>query len=183
MKASLLIVIILALSSCGKKGVVMEPTSMGIVDSLKTKSEAIVVKEVSEQVCIDDLLKTEMNEKEKIRRVLTNTDISYCNGMRVRLKVFKMKDGNLRVYGMADSSSGKRTCLRDGADFKRKSILGNYEGSLIGDGIKISLSGHEYTSDNEIIKRKGSNLYFEDQSFKGDMGFFENNELVCTSMP
>ena len=184
MKAFLLIILVFNFSSCGKKGVIMDPTSMGIVDSLKIKSEASVVKEVSEQICIDELLKSEMSDKEEIKRVITDTDISYCNGMRVRLKVFKMKDKKLRVYGLAESTSGKRSCLRGGRDFKKNVTLGtNYEGTLIGDGIKISLGGHEYTTSNKLVQVKRGNVYFNDTSFKGDMGFFENNELVCTSRP
>lgn len=181
MKALLLILLVLAVSSCGKKGVVMEPSSMGIVDSLTGKKDFDITKVVNEQACIDDLLKSEMNEKEFIKKVVTDTDINYCNGLRVRLKVFKMNEGKLRVYGFAESSSGKSTCLRDGSDFN-KVFLRGYEGTLNGDGIKISLGGHLYTAEKKLIKsdrRKTKYVSFDVASFEGEMGFFENNDLKC----
>ena len=181
MKTFLLIILVLGLSSCGKNGVVMEPTSMGIVDSLTYKKDFTSVKIVNEQVCIDDLLETEINEKEYVKKVITDTDISYCDGLRVRLKVFKMNDGRLRVYGFASSKSGKNSCLRDGKDFNKVFFLG-YEGSLKGDGINISLGGHSYTPAKTLIKsekHKSGYVKYDVASFKGEMGFFENNKLVC----
>lgn len=181
MKALLLILLVLSISACGKKGVVMEPSSMGIVDSLTGKKDFDITKVVNEQVCIDDLLKSEMGEKEYIKKVITDTDVSYCNGLRVRLKVFKMNGGKLRVYGFAESSSGKSSCLRDGSDFNKVFLLG-YEGTLNGDGIKISLGGHLYTAEKKLIKsdrRKTKYVDFDVASFEGEMGFFENNDLKC----
>jgi hypothetical protein len=181
MKNLLLILFILSVSSCGKKGVVMEPSSMGIVDSLTGKKDFDTTEIVNEQTCIDDILKSELSEKEYIKNVITDADINYCNGLRVRLKVFKMNAGKLRVYGFAESSSGKSSCLRDGSDFNKVIILG-YEGTLHGDGIKISLGGHLYTAEKKLIKsgrRKTKYVDFDVASFKGEMGFYENNDLKC----
>ena len=53
-----------------------------------------------------------------------------------------------------------------------------------GDGIKISLGGHEYTKEQKLMKNAGFKdkfVNFEETSFAGDMGFFENNELKCWS--
>lgn len=181
MKAFLIIILVFGLSACGKKGVVMEPSSMGIVDALTFKKDFTTVKIVNEQVCIDDLLESEINEKEYVKRVITDADISYCDGLRVRMKVYKMNDGKLRVYGFALSTSGKSSCLRDGKDFNKVFFLG-YEGTLKGDGINISLGGHSYTPSKTLIKsekRRSGYVNFNVASFKGEMGFFENNKLVC----
>lgn len=181
MQNFLLIILIFSISSCGRKGVVMEPSSMGIVDSLVSKKDIINIKEVNDKVCIDDILKIEMNEKESIKKVITDTDVIYCNGLRVRLKVFKMNASKLRVYGFAESSSGKSSCLRDGSDFKNYLYFG-HTGTLTGDGIKISLGGHSYTAEKKLIKsdqRKMKYVKFDIASFEGEMGFFENNNLSC----
>lgn len=182
MKTLLILMLALAVSSCGKKGVTMEPSSMGIVDSLTGKKDFEAAKIVNEQVCIDDMIKTELNEKEYIKKVEEDADISYCNGLRVRVKIFKIKgDSKLRAYGYAQSSSGKSTCLRDGSDFDKTMFLG-YEGTLNGDGIKISLGGHMYTSEKKLIKsdrRKTKFVKFDVASFEGEMGFFEDGELKC----
>lgn len=182
MKALLLILLVLTVSSCGKKGVVMEPSSMGIVDSLTGKKDFEIHKLINETTCIDDMLKSELGEKEQIKKVVTDTDINYCNGLRVRVKVFKISGGEkLRAYGFAESSSGKSSCLRDGSDFNKVMFLG-YEGTLNGDGIKISLGGHLYSTDKKLIKSdrlKTKFVSFDVASFSGEMGFFENSELKC----
>ena len=69
MKAFFIIVFVLGLSACGKKGVEMDPRT---VDALTLKKESATIKIVNEQVCIDDLLASEMNEKEYAKRVITN---------------------------------------------------------------------------------------------------------------
>ena len=184
MKTFLLIILVLGLSSCGKKGVVMEPSSMGIVDALTLKKDFTTVKIVNEQVCIDDLLEAEKNKNEYVKKVMTDTDISYCNGLRVRLKVYKMNDGKLRVYGFASSTSGKNSCLRDGKDFNKVFLLG-YEGTPKGDGINISLGGHSYTPAKTLIKsnkRQSGYVGFNIASFRGEIGFFENGELTCSEI-
>lgn len=180
MKALLILTLVLAVSSCGKKGVEMEPSSMGIVDSLTGKKDFEIPKVVNEVTCIDDMLKAELGEKEKVKKVLTDTDINYCNGLRVRLKVFKISGDKMRAYGFAESSSGKSSCLKDGSDFN-KVFLRGYEGTLHGDGIKISLGGHVYL-ESKLIKTDGfKNKYvdFDVAAFSGEMGFFENNKLKC----
>lgn len=180
MKALLILTLVLSVSSCGKKGVVMEPSSMGIVDSLTGKKDFVAPKVVNEVTCIDEMLKLELGEKETVKKVLTDSDINYCNGLRVRVKIFKISGDKMRAYGFAESSSGKSSCLKDGSDFN-KVFLRGYEGTLNGDGIKISLGGHTY-KDSKLIKgdnRKDKYVDFDVASFSGEMGFFENNNLKC----
>lgn len=184
MKAFIILTLVFAVSSCGKKGVVMEPSSIGIVDSLTAKKDFVVPKVVNEVTCIDDMMKEELNEKQSVKKVMVDTDITYCNGYRVRVKVLKITgDKKLRVYGFAESTSKKSSCLKEGSDFN-KVFLRGYEGTLNGDGIKISLGGHEYSKEQKLMKNAGFKdkfVNFEETSFAGDMGFFENNELKCWS--
>jgi hypothetical protein len=180
MKSHFILMLVLTVLSCGKKGVEMEPSSMGIVDSLTGKKDFVAPKVVDEVTCIDEMLKAELGEKEIVKKVLTDADINYCNGLRVRLKIFKISSDKIRVYGFAESSSGKSSCLKDGSDFN-KVFLRGYEGTLNGDGIKVSLGGHTYTN-SKLVKSNGfKNKYvdFDIASFSGEMGFFENNELKC----
>lgn len=180
MKALLILTLVLTVTACGKKGVVMEPSSMGVVDSLTGKKDFEFKKLVNEVNCIDDMLKAELGEKEIVKKVLTDTDISYCNGLRVRIKIFKTSGDKIRAYGFAESSSGKSSCIKDGSDFN-KALFRGYEGTLHGDGITISLGGHTYAG-SKLIKsdgRKNKYVDFDIASFTGEMGFFENNVLKC----
>lgn len=181
MKNCLSIVILgLLVISCGKKGS-NEPGSMGIVDTLTTKKNFASEKVVDEKNCIDDVLIRELGEKDFVRKVVDDSDISFCNGLRVRVKILKISNGELRVYGYAESTTGKMSCLRQGGDFQRFPFLGD-QGTLIGDKIKISLGGHEYTSEGKLVKSdrfKGKFVKFDMASYSGEMGFFENNKLKC----
>lgn len=185
MKALIFLTLVLSVVSCGKKGVVEDPGSIGIVDSLSAKKDFVVPKVVNEVTCIDDILKAELSEKDKVEEVLVDTDINYCNGLRVRLKVLKIEgDKKLRAYGFAESSSGKSSCVRDGSDFNKAPLQAKYEGTLNGDGIKISLGSHKYGKDSKLEKTSwlsSKYIKFEATSFDGELGFFENNELKCWS--
>lgn len=166
--------------SCGKKGT-SEPGSMGIVDTLTTKKNFSSDKLVDEINCIDNVLVKELGEKDVVKKVLDDSDISFCNGLRVRVKIFKISNGELRVYGFAESTSGRKSCLRQSGDFQRFPFLGD-QGTLFGDKIKISLGGHEYTSEGKLIKSdrfKGKYVKFDMASYSGEMGFFESNKLKC----
>ena len=170
----------LMLISCGKK-VSSEPKSMGIVDSLTSQKGFSSSKLIDEKTCIDDELLKDLGENEIVKKVIDNSDISFCNGLRVRLKILKMSSGDLRVYGFASSSSGKMSCLKQGTDFQRFPLLGD-QGTLVGDKIKISLGGHEYDSENKLIKSKrfkGKFVKFDMTDYSGEMGFFEGNKLKC----
>ncbi len=181
MKKCLSIMILgLLVISCGKKGS-SEPGSMGIVDTLSTKKNFAAEKIVDEKNCIDDALLSELGEKDVVKKVTDDSDISFCNGLRVRVKIFKISNGELRVYGYAESTSGKMSCLRQSGDFQRIPLLGD-QGTLIGDKIKISLGGHEYTSEGKLVKSdrfKGKFVKFDMASYSGEMGFFESNKLKC----
>ncbi len=181
MKKCLLIMILgLVLISCGKKGT-DQPGSMGIVDTLTSKKSFTSDKKIDEKNCIDDALIRELGENDTVKKVVDDSDISFCNGLRVRIKTFKISNGEFRVYGYAESTSKKMSCLREGSDLKRFPLLG-VQGTLVGDKINISLGGHEYSADGKLItsKRfKGKFVKFDVASFSGEMGFFEANQLKC----
>lgn len=181
MKKCLSILILgLLVISCGKKGST-QPNSMGIVDTLTTKKNFSSEKIVDDKNCIDDVLLKELGEKETVKKVVDDADISFCNGLRVRVKIFKISNGELRVYGFAESTTGKMSCLKQSGDFQRFPFLGD-QGTLFGDKIKISLGGHEYTSEGKLIKSnrfKAKYVRFDVASYSGEMGFFESNKLKC----
>lgn len=183
MKTNLLLTLALGavLISCGKKEAITEPSSMGIVESLSTKKTFEPAKSINEETCIDETMKKELGEKEVVKKVLADSDINFCNGLRVRVKIFKVSNSDIRVYGFAESSSGKLSCLKHGRDFTKFPLLG-YQGTLLGNGIKISLGGHQYTSDNKLItsdKLKAKHVQFDVATYEGEMGFFENDSLKC----
>lgn len=198
MKSTLLLALIAStvLVSCGKKEYILGPesTSSSTSNSSTTgKAEQIPGKKpvvdpktqpvVDDKICIDNAKEKDMEEKEKITDITDDADIVYCNGLRVRLKIFKFSTGEYRAYGYAISSSGRQSCLKPGRDFKR-SLLG-FRGTLLGSGMKVSLGGHKYDSDNKLISSKklsGKFVNFKREEFSGEMGLFENDELTCYSI-
>lgn len=182
MKALLIITLAFAAISCGKKSVITDPSSMGIVDSLMgQRSNSANGKDINDVTCIDEILKLELGTKDAVKKELSDSDITYCNGLRVRAKVVKFSSGAIKVFGYAEGTKGKKSCLREGKDFDRTMFMG-VQGTLIGEGIKISLGGHAYTSGNKLITSKS----FKDRyvkldiaSFSGEMGFFEDGNLKC----
>lgn len=167
-------------TSCGKKDIIEEPASMGIVDSFANK-RIIEPNKINEENCIDEAMKRDLSEQELVKKVLAESDISYCNGVRVRVKIFKLSTEEIRVYGFAQSSSGKLSCLRNGKDLKRIPFFG-YQGTLNGNGIKVSLGGHQYTTEGKLItsdKLSGKYVKFDVATYSGEMGFFENDTLRC----
>ena len=76
----------LMLISCGKK-VSGEPKSMGTIDSLTSQKGFSSSKLIDEKTCIDDELLKELGENEIVKKVIDNSDISFCNDLRVMLKI------------------------------------------------------------------------------------------------
>lgn len=181
MKVLLIILLAMSLSACGKKSVSMDPASMGIVDSLVGKKGLFTQKIVNDETCIDEVLRLELGTKDTVKKELSDSDISYCNGLRVRVKVMKLSNGTIKALGFAEGSKGKKSCLREGKDFDKTLFLG-VQGTLVGEGIKISLGGHAYTSSNKLITSKSfknRHVKLDIASFSGEMGFFEDNALKC----
>lgn len=183
MKINLLLTLIVGVTlfSCGKKEVVNEPASMGIVETMSSKKTFEPSRLINEENCIDESMRKELGENEVVKKVEADSDINFCNGLRVRVRIYKIKNGEHRAYGFAQSSSGKMSCLKQGKDFSKFPFLG-YEGTLIGNGIKISLGGHQYSSDNKLIKSdklKAKHVKFDVATYSGEMGFFENDNLKC----
>ncbi|MBC7712530.1 MAG: hypothetical protein H7177_04300 [Rhizobacter sp.] len=178
-KFSILILLVLV-SSCGKK-VIMDAQSYSGSSSLSSTKEFKSDKVVDDQTCIDDVLVKELGEKEIVKKIIDDSDINFCNGLRIRIKVFKISNGETRVYGFAESSSGKTSCLKQGPDFERIPFIGD-QGTLVGDKIKISLGGHAFDSNGKVIKSdriKGKFVRFDVANYSGEMGFFEGTKLKC----
>lgn len=127
------------------------------------------------------MLQKELGEKEVVRKVMADSDINFCNGLRVRIKIFRTSGEDIRAYGFAQSSTGKLSCLKNSRDFFKVPLLG-FKGTLTGSGIKISLGGHQYTSEQKLIssdRLMGKYVKFDVATFSGEMGFFENDTLKC----
>lgn len=182
MKTTLLTLMALTLIvSCGKKEVVTGPASMGIVDSLTGRKVSPAELVVNERACIDDVMQKDLRDEEVVKKVTDDSDIVFCNGLRVRLKIFKTSSNELRAYGYAESTSGKASCLKYAKDFKHYPLLG-FRGTLQGDTMKISLGGHMYTSEGKLISSdqlKARVVKFDIANYSGEMGFFENDKLKC----
>lgn len=178
----ILSLLILALTiSCGQKEAMTSPASMGIIDSLAGKKVFNAENSVTEQTCIDEVMQKDLAEKEVVKRVMEDSDLVFCNGLRVRVKIFRTSNDDIRAYGYAESSSGKSSCLKSAKDFKHYPLFG-YRGTLQGDVIKISLGGHQYTSEGKLIssdKLRAKVVKFDMANYSGEMGFFENDKLKC----
>jgi hypothetical protein len=201
MKSTLVLAMISAtiLVSCGKKEYILGPessssssstnssTNNGKTDPVNGKKTIVDPKTqpvVDDKICIDNAKEKDMEEKEKLEDITDDADVIYCNGLRVRLKIFKFTSGEYRAYGFAISSSGRQSCIRSGRDFKRVSLLG-FKGTLLGSGMKVSLGGHKYDADNKLIPSKklsGKLVNFKREEFSGEMGLFENDVLTCYSI-
>lgn len=167
--------------SCGKKESMTAPASMGIIDSLTGKRVFADEKQVTEQSCIDEVMQKDLGKEEVVKKILDDSDIVFCNGLRVRVKIFRTNIDDIRAYGYAESTTGKSSCLKYGKDFKHYPLLG-YRGTLQGDVIKISLGGHQYTSEGKLIaseKLRAKVVKFDMANYSGEMGFFENDKLKC----
>ena len=175
-----IMIMILILISCGKKSP-NESSSITNSDALSGKKSFSSENIIDDKNCIDEAIIRELGENDYVKKVIDDSDVSFCDGLRVRIKSFKISNGELRVYGFAQSTSGQSSCLKQGSDFKRFPFLGD-QGTLIGDKIKISLGGHEYSPEGKLNKAKGLKakfVKFDIASYKGEMGFFESNQLKC----
>lgn len=198
MKSTLIMAVIAStvLVSCAKKEVILGPesssssstsnssTNDGKIDPItgkKTIVDRATQPPVDEKICIDDAKLKDIEDNEKISEVIDDTDFNYCNGLRVRLKIFKYSTGDYRAYGFVISSSGRQSCVRQARDFSKVPMLG-FKGTLLGSGIKVSLGGHEYDSDNKLKSSKklsAKHVRFGSYSFSGELGVFENGTLTC----
>lgn len=178
----LLFIIFFISVSCGKS-TLMPPATKNTFNNqpqLNRLGDSII----GDKTCIDDKLINELEEDELTKKTIDDADINFCNGLRIRIKIIKTTKNKTLVYGFAESSSGRRTCLREDKDFKRILFLGS-RGSLVGEEIKISLGGHSYDSKGKLIKSahlSGRNVDFKIASFSGEIGFFEKGKLKCWSM-
>jgi hypothetical protein len=182
MKIIFCIILSSVLLSCGKKTTI-KPSANSFVDTFISKKSFSNSKEISDQICIDDVMINDLGDNDNIKKILDDSDISFCNGMRVRIKIFKISNGEVRVYGYAESSTGVKTCLRQDLDYQRVPFVGN-QGTLFGEKIKISLGGHGYNAEKKLIKSthlKGKFVKFDGANFSGEMGFFEKDNLKCWS--
>ncbi|MBC7428656.1 MAG: hypothetical protein H7336_08605 [Bacteriovorax sp.] len=180
MKMLSILILGLFVSSCGKK-VIMKASPMSGSSALTMTKEFKSDKVTDDVTCIDNILVKDLGEKEIVKKIVDDSDISFCNGLRIRIKVFKISSGEIRVYGFAESSSGRTSCLKQGSDFDRVPLLGD-QGTLVGDKITITLGGHSMDSNGKVVKSdhlKGKFVRFDGASYSGEIGFYEGAKLKC----
>lgn len=175
-----LLLISFTVISC-KETAIIEPAMFAISDAVSETSKTITSDEVSERACIDNLLSKELDAGESIRSLVVNTDVDFCNGVRVRLKTYKFASKKYKVFGYVRSNSGHETCIKESEDYTHTAFIGD-KGVLIGNDIKILLGGHQFNSDNKIIPsehRLARFVKFDWGSYNGEMALMEKGKLRC----
>ncbi len=179
---SLYMASLLVLLSCGKKSII-ESSFLGGSDSrttadAQTASNAGVV---DERNCIDKKLTIDLDSGESIAKMVVNTDVTFCNGVRLRLKTYQFISKKYKAYGFVRSNSGRETCIEEANSLTHKWKLGD-DGVLEGQEIKILLGGHQFDSDNKVIPsehRLARRVTFEWGSYNGEMAIYEKGKVRC----
>ena len=185
MKVLLIMMMTLTVVACGKKDIRMEPANMGIVDSLSGKKDLTEEKIVNEQVCFADAIKKDVYfSGVNNNGIVEAAETSFCDGkIKFSLKVYKALNKEIRVYGIVeDIVSGKKSCLKNDKDYHRTLIFNQHQGTLVGDGVKIALGGHEYTTNGKLIPsayHKLGYVKFDDTTFRGEIAYYEGNTRNC----
>lgn len=179
MKKTLSVCIFLSiLASCGNEKIVNAPATSTVSNSNQSRS-LLTEGMVDEVTCIDDVLSTYSHSSGFISKIVENTDITFCNGKRLRLKVYKLSNNEHLALGYLDGLSKVR-CLRSDIDFKKKPLIG-YDGTLKGLDVKVGLGGFSYDGKKlqKSKKLKEKHVRFDLTSFKGGMSIFEDDKLAC----
>lgn len=175
-----LLVFNLMIVSCGKRHV--GPSVLETISSETSFKNLIDNKvDINERSCIDELLAKELEAGESIKKLVINTDIDFCNGVRVRLKTYKFASKKYKAYGFVRSNSGHESCLKETEDFSNTQFFGD-KGVLVGDDVLIILGGHQFNSDKRVIPsehRLARFVKFDWKTYKGEMAFFEKDKLRC----
>ena len=136
---------------------------------------------IDEETCIDDKLGKELDSGEKLKKVIINADVKFCNGVRIRVKSVKFESNKYKAYGYVQSNSGHDSCLRETKDFKHSLFLGD-QGTLEGDTIKIALGGHDYDKDGKLTLSEHSidkYVKFAWDNYTGELAIYEKGKLRC----
>ncbi|MGZ3806784.1 MAG: hypothetical protein ACXVCE_01760 [Bacteriovorax sp.] len=148
----------------------------------KTGNDAKIEK-IDERTCIDDQLNIDLSSS-SVKKMIVNTDITFCNGTHLRLKTYKLGPKKYKALGLVISNSGRESCLKESEEFSKVWPLGD-RGVLVGDNIKITLGGHELDSNNKLVSSKHffkRQVKFTEDKFSGEMAIFENGKLSCFEM-
>lgn len=168
-------------ASCGSKTKV-EHSMFATSNSVSAEKNIISEKEeVSERTCIDQALVKELDAGESIKKLVANTDLDFCNGVRVRLKTYQFTSKKYKAFGFVRSNSGHETCIKESDNFSHTIFLGD-KGVLIGENIKILLGGHQFNSDNQIVaseNRLARYVKFDWGDYSGELAIVEKGKLRC----
>lgn len=177
-------ILILAAASCGKKSIV-ETASFESIKALTDNNQIAAKDDVDEHTCIDAKLTKDLDSGESIKKMVSNTDITFCNGVRLRLKTYQFASKKYKAYGYVKSNSGNESCLIESDDFTLSSILGfsrGDQGVLNGNGIKILVGGHQFDSDNKVVPSEhklARHVKFEWGSYSGELAISEKGKVRC----
>jgi hypothetical protein len=179
MKVLGILILLLAGSACGKKSTVT--TAQFAVSKALTDTEVITKTDVSEHSCIDNKLTRDLDSGESIKKMVTNSDFTFCNGVRLRLKTYLFASKKYKAYGVVHSNSGLESCLTESDDFTHTSFLGD-QGVLNGLDIKILVGGHQFDSSNKIVPsehRLARHVKFDWGAYSGELAFLEKGKVRC----
>jgi hypothetical protein len=190
-----LFTMLLLTSACGKKSIIekgMLGTGTESSESTSKEIAALEDEKVDDQNCIDNKLNKDLDSGETISKLRVNNDITFCNGVRVRLKFYLFTSKKYKAYGYVISNSGVKTCISEATDLTHKYVvsflkLGNLgeQGVLQGNhGIKILLGGHEFDENKELVTNKVFPYVRLGSwgNYTGEMAFFEKDKLQCRAI-
>lgn len=167
--------------SCGKK-TEQAPAVYEFSNGVSTETTKFDKKElVNDHTCIDTPLNKDLDAGESIKKLVFNTDMDFCNGVRVRLKAYQFTSKKYKAYGFVRSNSGHETCIKESDNFTHTPFLGE-KGVLIGENVKILLGGHQFDSNNQLVpsdRRLSRYVKFEWGAYKGELAFMEKGKLRC----
>jgi hypothetical protein len=183
MKKLLIIFLFLLLStSCGKKGSSISSLFNSRNDSLSTNTQNQRDNlHVSEHNCIENKLNRDLDGGESIAKMTANTDITFCNGIHLRLKTYQFVSKKYKAYGFIESNSGRESCIQDSSGLTHNKLFGDH-GVLVSDSMKILLGGHRFDADNNLVPSDHfiyRNVRFDWGSYTGEMAFYENGKVRC----
>lgn len=170
---------ILILASCGKKSIV-ENSPFGPAKTPIEITDEVKEADVSERACIDNKLNKDLDAGEAIEKMIANSDFTFCNGVRVRLKSYLFDSKKYKAYGFIQSNSRHSSCLTASDDYTTN-FLGD-RGVLVGRNMKLLVGGHELGSDNKVIPSSHMRARYVKYgwgTYSGELGFYENGRVRC----
>lgn len=188
MKTKLLLLLIaLSLLSCQKKLIetkALFETSEIKVDDQNTNYETktpVTTKEINDKKCIDEKLIKDLNNNEKVKTQIADTDILFCNGIRIRLKTFQLTSRKFKAYGFIQTNSGIESCLTESNTFSNTLFLGT-RGILLGENVKVLVGGHKLDKEGKLIPSDhllARYVKFDTYTYNGELAVLENGFPSC----